>query len=235
MGQWVFVLYPEAGEGGGSFRSAIGPRSAGAFVEPPTDSRPDAIRRAKGKVRRYCAANRLNRLGTLTYAGAGNHDPAQLRADVGRFFRRLRGDGDRFPYLWVPEWHPKGHGLHVHFAVGRYIHYRAIRKAWGLGHVDIRLLTDLPVGSGALGEARLAARYLAKYIGKDLGTGEAAGLHRYEVGQGFQPRGYAIRAETVDETLGWASVAMSAAPAIIWRSRDVEDWVGPPAVWASWS
>jgi hypothetical protein len=27
----------------------------------------------------------LNRLGTLTYAGAGYHDPAQVRADVGQF------------------------------------------------------------------------------------------------------------------------------------------------------
>jgi len=234
MGRWLFVLYPEAAEGGGSFRSAIGPKGSGAFVEPPADTRPDAIRRARGKVRRYCAANRLNRLGTLTYAGTGNHDPERLREDVGRFFRRLRGGGERFPYLWVPEWHPGGHGLHVHFVVGKFVHFRTIRRAWGHGHVDIRLLTDLPVGSGTLGEARLAARYLAKYIGKDLGAGEAAGLHRYEVGQGFQPKRHGIAAETLDEALGWASIAMSAGPARVWRSRDEADWAGPPAVWASW-
>ncbi|MGH7735462.1 MAG: rolling circle replication-associated protein [Gemmatimonadales bacterium] len=95
-----------------------------------TDSREDAARRARGKVRRYCAANRLNRLGTLTYGGEGNHDPAELRADVGGFFRRLRGSlGERFPYLWVPEWHKSGHGLHVHFAVGRYVGVRVIDAA----------------------------------------------------------------------------------------------------------
>ena len=235
MGRWVFVLFPDASEGGGSFRSAVAPKGPGPFVEPPTDSQADAVRRARGKVRRYCAANRLNRLGTLTYAGVGNHDPARLREDVGRFFRRLRGEGEPFPYLWVPEWHPGGHGLHVHFAVGRFVHYRAIRAAWGHGHVDIRLLSGLPVGSGTLGEARLAARYLAKYLGKDLGAGEAAGLHRYEVAQGFQPKRVPIIVETAGEALGWASVVMSASPAHIWWSNQNPDWAGPPAVWASWA
>ena len=68
-------------------------------------------------------ANRLNRLGTLTYRGAGNHDPMLLRRHVGEFFRALRSSlgGDPLPYVWVPEWHKTDHGLHVHFAVGRYI------------------------------------------------------------------------------------------------------------------
>ena len=52
--------------------------------------------------------------------------------------------------------------------MGRYIDYRAIRRAWPHGFIHITLLGDLPVGSGTLGEARLAARYLAKYVGKDL-------------------------------------------------------------------
>src|SRR4051812_19363508 len=83
--RWRFVLYPDAAEGGGSFRSSIGGgQPAGgrrlAAVDPD-QSRDDAARRARGKVRRYCAANRLNRLGTLTYAGDGNHNPAALRRD----------------------------------------------------------------------------------------------------------------------------------------------------------
>jgi hypothetical protein len=234
MGEWVFRLCPDAGEGGGSFRSAIAPRSPGEFVEPAADSTADAIRRARGKVRRYCAANGLNRLGTLTYAGSGNHDPARLRADLGRFFRRLRRNGQPFPYLWVPEWHPGGHGLHAHFAVGQFIPRRAIERAWGHGFVHITLLGDLPVGAGVRGEARLAARYLAKYVGKDLG-GSDAGLHRYEVAQGFQPKVVGIRAESGTEALGWASIVMSAPPAFVWWSRDEEDWLGPPAVWASWA
>ena len=205
MGRWTFVLYPDAAEGGGSFRSAARSSGGGYSVEPAADSRPDAERRARGKVRRYCAANRLNRLGTLTYAGAGCHDPAQFREDLAGFFKRLRGStGERFPYLWVPEWHKSGHGLHAHFAVGRYIQRSLIDAAWGRGFVHIKLLGDLPVGSAALGEARLAARYLSKYVGKDLGQGEAAGLHRYEVAQGFQPRRWPLDGTSADEVLGWA-------------------------------
>jgi hypothetical protein len=236
MGFWGFVLYPDAAEGGGSFRSAIGSSPGGRSLAPPLDSRDDAARRARGKVRRYCAANRLNRLGTLTYRGSGCHDPAALREDVAAFFRRLRGSvGERFPYLWVPEWHTSGHGLHVHFAVGRYVRHGAIERAWGHGFVHIKLLGNLPTGSGSLGEARLASRYLSKYVGKDLGEGEAAGLHRYEVAQGFQPRSVSLDGSTADEVLGWAETVMDGPPAYLWRSRDQEGWEGPPAVWASWA
>lgn len=234
MGGWSFVLYPDAAEGGGSFRSVASP-SPSARTLDPLDSREDAARRARGKVRRYCAANRLNRLGTLTYRGEGCHDPAALRSDVGGFFRRLRGSlGERFPYLWVPEWHTTGHGLHVHFAVGRFIGVRSIERAWGHGFVHIKLLGDLPTGSGTLGEARLASRYLSKYVGKDLGLGEVAGLHRYEVAQGFQPRTVSLDGSTADEVLGWAETVMDGPPAYLWRSREQEGWEGPPAVWASW-
>ena len=93
-----------------------------------------------------------------------------------------------FPYLWVPQWHPGGHGLHAHFAVGRFVPRRLIERSWGHGFVHIKLLDGLPVGSGTLGEARLAARYLARYVGRDVEEERRlAGLHRYEVAQGFQP------------------------------------------------
>ena len=80
---WAFSLYPEAAEGGGSLsvRRALVASSGG----PPNVERAqeEAARRARAKVRRYGAANRLNRLGTLTYRGAGCHDPRQLRSDLG--------------------------------------------------------------------------------------------------------------------------------------------------------
>jgi hypothetical protein len=234
QGSWGFVLYPGAAEGGGSFRSAASSTPSGRSLIP-IDSRDGAARRARGKVRRYCAENLLNRLGTLTYRGEGCHDPAALREDVGGFFRRLRGGvGEPFPYLWVPEWHKSGHGLHVHFAVGRFIGVRRIEAAWGHGFVHIKLLGDLPTGSGALGEARLASRYLSKYVGKDLGEGEAAGLHRYEVAQGFQSPSIRLDGSTADDVLAWAETVMGRPAARVWRSRDQEDWTGPPAVWAQW-
>jgi hypothetical protein len=62
--------------------------------------------------------------------------------------------GRPLPYAWAPEWHPGGHGLHVHFAVGRYVKQRLIADVWGRGIAHIKLIGDLPVGSGALEEAR---------------------------------------------------------------------------------
>ena len=174
---WSFSLYPEAAEGGGSLSAR---RQVVPSGRPPNvkRAREEAARRARAKIRRYGAANRLNRLGTLTYRGEGCHDPLRLRADLAGFFRELRaGLGARaFPYLWVPEWHPGGHGLHAHFAVGRFVPRRLIERCWGTGFVHIKLLDGLPVGSGALAEARLAARYLAGYVGaRSRGRAPAGG------------------------------------------------------------
>jgi hypothetical protein len=175
-------LYPQAREGGGSLlvRRTAEP---GGGPPDPARSAAEAGRRARGKIRRYCAANLLNRFGTLTYAGEGCHDPVSLRADLAVFFKRLRAElgGEPLPYLWVPEWHPGGHGLHAHFAVGRFVPRSLIDGAWGHGFIKIKLIGDLPVESGQLAEARVAARYLSKYASKDFGEGQLDGLHRYEV------------------------------------------------------
>lgn len=167
--RWAFSLYPDAAEGGGCFVSRCRPVPGGCRPDA-LRAQEEAARRARAKIRRYAAANRLNRLGTLTYRGEGNHDPVALREHLAGFFRELRGglNGERFPYVWVPQWHPGGHGLHAHFAVGRYVSRRLIERSWGRGFVHIKLLDGLPVGSGALAESRLAARYLARYVGRDL-------------------------------------------------------------------
>ncbi|MDH4104146.1 MAG: hypothetical protein OEW52_11045 [Thermoleophilia bacterium] len=234
--EWQLSLYPQAAEAGGCL---VGVRSAeptGRDADPER-SRAEAIRRARAKVRRYGVANRLNRLATLTYAGEGCFDPVQLRQDVAAFFKALRPalGRERFPYVWVPEWHPGGHGLHVHFVVGRYVRQSLIREAWGHGIVHIKLIGDLPVGSGALAEARRAAGYLCKYIGKGLeDERRRAGLHRYEVAQGFQPERIYVYGETDSDAIARASEYMARAPETIWRSSSVEGWRGPPACWAAW-
>src|SRR3954467_1823317 len=119
---WSFGLYPGAGEGGGSVLGRRSSLPSGRRPEPGRAAA-EAARRARGKLRRYCAANRLNRLGTLTYAGEGCHDAKELRRHLGGFFKGLRRElgEERMPYVWVPEPHPGGHGLHAHFAVGRYV------------------------------------------------------------------------------------------------------------------
>jgi hypothetical protein len=233
---WALSLYPQAGEGGGCLstrRSAI-----------PTGNRPNAERaaeeagrRARTKIRRYAAANKLNRLATLTYRGEGCHDPARLRSDLGGFFRELRTvlDAGPLPYLWVPQWHPGGHGLHAHFAVARFVPRKLIERSWGEGFVHIKLLDGLPVGSGTFAEARLAARYLARYVSGDVADmRRLAGLHRYEVAQGFQPAKIECHGVSAEHVIAQASGFMGAAPERTWLSSSVEGWRGPPACWAQW-
>ena len=237
---WALSLYQGAREAGGSFRASLPrPRTLlppGHVAVDPVRAAEEAARRARAKSRRYCAANRLNRLGTLTYRGAGCHDPKQLRADVAAFFRALRVllGGNAFAYLWTSEWHKSGHGLHVHFAVGRFIPRSSIEEAWPHGFVHMKLLGDLPTGSGSLAEARQAARYLSKYVGKDFNATRSRGLHRYEVAQGFLPTVTALWGRSCDEVIDMACVLMRAEPETMWFSDDKDDWSGPPALWLQW-
>src|SRR4051812_35660089 len=112
---WVLTVYPDAAEAGGSWRwvgRGVSPDMGD--VPDPDRGRTEADRRARGKLRRYVAANRLTRLVTLTYADA-NHDAHAFRGDIALFIRRLRREigKDAFAYAWVPEWHKSGHGIHA--------------------------------------------------------------------------------------------------------------------------
>lgn len=238
--RWSLTLYPGAGEAGGCFVSASEVRRVVAPGQgaDPERARAEAARRARAKIRRYAVANGLNRLGTLTYRGHGCHDVVQVRQDAGAFFRALRGETDRgrFPYVWVPEWHPGGHGLHLHFAVARFIHRSVIERAWGHGFIHIKLLSDLPIGSGSREEARRAAGYLSKYVSKTFEEGQGLfGRHRYEVGQGFQPVARRLLGRTSEEVLAKACELMGAEPIRRWSSDEVEGWDKPPAVWFAWA
>jgi hypothetical protein len=157
-----------------------------------------------------------------------------VRADIRRFFKGLRRGlgGEPFPYLWVPELHKWGHGWHVHFVVGQFVPRGLIESAWGRGFVHIKLIGDLPVGSGVRQEARVAARYASKYLSKDIGG--SGGLNRYDCAQGFQPASEPIIAPTLDEAVGAASDRMGGPPEVVFRPDQVEGFQGPPAVWLSW-
>jgi hypothetical protein len=138
--------------------------------------------------------------------------------------------------LWVPQWHPGGHGLHAHFAVGRFVARRLIEGVWAHGFVHIKLLDGLPVGSGELAEARLAARYLARYVGRDVESERRlAGLHRYEVAQGFQPARVECYGASAEDVIERASGYMGSSPERVWLSSSTEGWRGPPACWAQWN
>ena len=78
-------LYADAAEAGGSFRFVDKPkpvdRGRRGEARDPERSAEQAARRAGTTIRRYAAANRLNRLGTLTYAVACD-DQEQLRDGI---------------------------------------------------------------------------------------------------------------------------------------------------------
>lgn len=238
---WSLNLYPDAREAGGTFVPVRPYRRGGGvkgFAVDPERAGMEAARRARGQLRRYCAANRLNRLGTLTYRGEGCHDQRALRADAGDFFRQLRACvGDQaFPYVWVPEWHKTDHGLHVHFAVGQYIQRSMIEASWPHGFVHIKLIGDLPVGSSTLAEARKAAGYLSKYVAKSFDDPlRLDGLHRYDLAQGFKPRVEQITGTSPDAVIALASEGFGAPPEFRWSSDDASDWRGGPAIWAQWT
>ncbi|GAA3531967.1 hypothetical protein GCM10022263_20630 [Nocardioides daeguensis] len=198
----------------------------------------EAARRARARLRRYCVANELNRLGTLTYGPPFCTDPGQARADVGVFFRRLRGalGGEAFPYAWVPEFHKDQQRLHLHFAAGRYIKRSVIEEAWGHGFVHIKRLSDVPAGSGTRGEARRAAGYLSKYVSKSFADQRIKGRHRYDVAQGFRPERMTVWGRSAGEVIGLASDLLGQrGPLHLWHSDEQPGWQGPPAVWAQWS
>jgi hypothetical protein len=241
VARWSFSLYPDAGEGGGSFQGSV--RRVPAYVargaaRDPERSAAEAGRRARATLRRYCAANRLNRLGALTYRGSGCHEPERVREHFGIFFRTLRDStgGKPLAYAWVPEWHKSGHGLHAHFAVGRFIRRSAIDAAWGRGFVHIKLLGDLPVGSTNLSEARRAAGYLSKYVSKSFAEAgcRVMGLHRYDVAQGLQAasgdRHWLVcdgsACHRVGSVRGTAFNGM-----VVGVGGGLQ---GPPAIWAQW-
>jgi hypothetical protein len=185
-------------------------------------------------MRRYAAANGLTRLGSLTYRGSGCFDFDENYENLAQFFRALRDGlgGDAFPYLGVQEWHPKGHGLHGHFLVGRFVPRSVIEAAWPHGFVHIKLIGDLPAGSSRLAEARTAARYLSGYLGKDWAA--PRGRKRYYKALGFAPSVERIVGRSAEDVLAQASERMGDAPEYVWDSRDDPAWSLPSSVWASW-
>jgi hypothetical protein len=234
---WSVSAFPDCGEAvltlGTSYQS---PEDGGVGAHGDSDgNRLRAERRARKIVRRYCTANGIDRLVTLTFRPPFCTDPRELTEHRKRFIRRLRCSLDhRFPYVWVPELHQDGVKLHAHMGINRFVKKGQMAEVWGHGFVDLRLIR-VRGAANELQHRRRAASYLSKYIGKAFDQPATFGCHRYEVGQGCQPRCEKQTFATEEEARAWASTLMGGnTPTFVFDSDTLDDHKGPPFRAAFW-
>ncbi len=165
---------------------------------------------------------------TLTYRGDGEHDLAVVRRHVERLLSKVRRDlGQSFPYLWVPELHKTGHGIHVHMAVPVWFSQKKLGALWGRGFV---WCSDMkPKGACSFAGSQVAARYLGKYIGKAFEVAEF-GRHRYERAQGYEIVCERTIRYDMDDGRDYAELRFGCLPVFEWSSEGDETWRGPPVL-----
>jgi hypothetical protein len=133
--------------------------------------------------------------------------------------------------LTVFEWHPKGHGWHVHVALSAYVAKSLLAACWGLGFVDVRKIRSQESGRAAY---RSVGRYLAKYLAKDQDGGERpAGSHGYEVTQGTQPTAWRVSGLGYGGVYAGVVALLPGPVGYQWASWSAEGWLGPPAAFLS--
>jgi len=196
-----------------------------------------AARRAQAKLRRYCKANVLSRHVTVTYAPAHERSSRyEVLRDVAGFRRALFGYlGRRVAVAAVPEQGTKKGRWHCEIAIGVYVAQSALQQLWGLGWVNIHRYGDRHKHQDEVQAAWQVAGYLSKYVGKALGeTAGSKGGHRYEVSQGFQPVAERFEVWTFPEGIAQVvAIFDGELPQSVWRSSEVENWLGPP-VWCGY-
>jgi hypothetical protein len=168
---------------------------------------------------------------TLTYAEA-TWDRAAVKRDMNALFvrwRRLKG-GKAFPYAYVLELHPSGHGLHVHVAVPlHYVDKHWLQETWGHGIVHYRDPKPLRQRNSRERSRRLSG-YLAKYVSKDLSSDHVAYEQRYSVAQHFNVEMERRSFKTLVEAKAWILLYRGEHFDEVWSYADDDNWDGPP-VW----
>lgn len=121
--------------------------------------------RAVGEIRRKCMAIGADHLVTPTYR-CNIEDRDRVLTDLERLRRMLSRAGYPMPYVAVLECQKRG-AIHPHLAVRGFQDVRLLRRCWykivGSGQGQINVRGPRP-GSSAV----KLARYLSKYISKDL-------------------------------------------------------------------
>lgn len=197
-----------------------------------------SLQRTKSTARRYAVANLLTVNWTLTTEGAGCFDRRVMIRRTNRFLSALRARHEMsgpFPYLYVLELHPGGHGYHVHLLLQeRFLDKHMMQRMWGAIVFFSRHDRDQNGNKvSAVNAARIAAGYLLKYVSKDWEAG--SGQHCYERSTGFNhpPRRRLCR--SFAEARMWLRIQRLDAPVVaLFTSAEVEDWHGPPVEWMAW-
>ena len=102
--------------------------------------------------------------------------------------------------------------------------------------MHIKLLAGLPVGSGRSERRGSPPATSPATSASDLSDERRpAGLHRYEVAQGFQPAKIECYGASAEDVIERACGYMGRQPERVWRSTETEGWRGPPACWAQWA
>jgi hypothetical protein len=250
-GAWLLAWYPDAREATACVRRPGAPVLRPGNVptaDRDAENADRALRRARGIVRRYARGNRLCYLWVLTYRGDGCHDWREMTGHVRQFLEALAAL--RVPVLIVPEWHPGGHGLHINVALGRWIDWRVIQKAWAHGSVKAPKTNrgDKRGGKRRL-DPGLLAGYVAGYVARGAqneagelgkpgdvnGQNRQRGQHRYFCSHGHHPRRLNEVAASFSHALELLKYAFQADPSYVWCSwesnADERESGKPPCAW----
>lgn len=168
-----------------------------------------SIRRTKKVIRQKAMMLKVDRLLTCT-TRAPIVDIEVFRDITTRFFRECRKRLDNFEYIAVFERHmsektskEKYASLHLHVATKGFVHYNLLRQMWRKAVNDVLKTDDF---SGANINVRVSnrnkanlfdreriARYLSKYITKDITDDYEKGKKRYWSSRGIaKPDTYRI-------------------------------------------
>lgn len=133
--------------------------------------------RAKGEIRRKCLAINADHMVTLTYR-ENIENREQVLRDLDRLRRMLARCGYPMPYVAVLECQQRG-AIHLHLGVKGFQDVRFLRRCWykivGKGQGQVNVKGPRPGSSPVK-----LARYLAKYVSKDLTSlPRDFGEHRY--------------------------------------------------------
>ncbi len=206
--------------------------STGLSRPDPGRAAREAARRAAVQVRRLVAEHKLTRLWTLTLRDSTlPEDRPVVVSKLQVFLRRMQREVPDLVWLAVLEWHPGGHGWHIHMVVDRWVPRALVERVWGHGFIDCRRISVRGDSSSRQATSK-AASYIAKYVSKDPAPGappHVSGNHRY-----YRPLGLAVTelvAEgSYEEMVALAWTYFPAGVGWLWHSSMADDWRAPPVL-----